>query len=111
MALAPEAAADHDTVGGGRFEVSNSDDACTDFRADATQYTVCNGGWINLPPGSEYISVPLGSHSSVGCKTFTQDGSLFESDDEDLADVPRKQQFWADKGWGPYFPQALCQLW
>jgi hypothetical protein len=110
-ALAAEAAADHDTVGGGTFAVYNSDGGCTDFQGDSTPYTLCNGGWVNLTGATKYIAVPLGPHISVGCNTYAPDGSLFEHDDENLAEVPRKQRFWAEQGWGPYTPEALCQLW
>lgn len=110
-ALAAEAAADHETVGGGTFAVYNSDGACTYFEADDMPYTMCPGGWINLTAPAKYIIVPLGPHISVGCNTYAPDGSLFENDDENLADVPRKQRFWAEQGWGEYTPQAMCQLW
>lgn len=109
--FAPQAAADHDTIGGGTFAVTSSDGSCTDFWADGTPYTLCNGGWVNLAEPATYIIVPLGPHISVGCNTYTPDGSLFEHDVENLIDVPRKQQFWAAQGWGPYKPQAMCQMW
>jgi hypothetical protein len=99
-ALAAEAAADHDTVGGGTFAVSNSDGPCTAVTADSTPYTLCSGGWINLAESAKYIIVPLGPHISVACNTYAPDGSLFEHDDENLAEVPRKQRFWAEQGWG-----------
>lgn len=110
-ALAAEAAADHDTVGGGTFNVYNSDGTCTDFRASSTPYRICNGGWVNLTAPTEYIVVPLGPHFSVGCNTFAPDGSLFEHDDENVTEIAEKQQFWDAHGWGPYTPQAMCQLW
>jgi hypothetical protein len=110
MAVAPEAAADHDTVGGGRFTVYNSDDPCTYFEARAP-YTVCNGDFVHLTVPATYIVVPLGPHFSVGCNTYAPDGSLFEHDDENLSEVPEKQQFWAEQGWGAYTPEAMCQLW
>ncbi|BBX86810.1 hypothetical protein MAUB_46830 [Mycolicibacterium aubagnense] len=112
MALAPgRAAADHDTVGGGSFFVSNSDAPCTDFRAGSVPYTVCAGNSITLIAPADYVVVPLGSHASVSCDTYTPDGSLFEHDVENLSDVPEKQRFWAQRGWGPYTPEAMCQLW
>jgi hypothetical protein len=111
LARAPGAAADHDTVGGGTFAVYNSDGSCTDFVADSTPYTLCNSGWINLTVPAKYIIVPLGPHISVACNTYAPDGSLFEHDVENLAEVPDKQRFWAAHGWGPYTPQAMCQLW
>jgi hypothetical protein len=110
MALAPAAAADHETVGGGTFMVSNSETPCTDFQADSLMFTVCAGNGINVP-ASEYIIVPLGAHLSVSCDTYAPNGMLFEHDDENLADIPHKQQFWAEQGWGPYTPQAMCQMW
>src|SRR5690348_5200792 len=90
IVLAPRAAADHETVGGGTFQVSNSDNSCTDFEIDAAWYTVCPGGWVNVPNGGEYIVVPLGSHSSVSCNTYAPNGLLFEQDVENLAEVPEK---------------------
>jgi hypothetical protein len=111
IALAPEAAGDHETIGGGTFQVSNSDSPCTDFRAGVQWYTVCSGGWVNVGSGGSYIVVPLGSHSWVECDTYAPGGLLFEHAVEKLADVPRKQLFWAQKGWEPYTPEAICQLW
>ena len=112
MALAPESAAgDHETVGGGTFAVSNSDTTCTDFQFGGVRSTVCPGNWINLPPGGKYIIVPLGSHSWVACDTYAPNGQLFEHADEYLVEVPRKQRFWAEQGWGAYTPQAMCQIW
>lgn len=110
-ALAPDARADHDTVGGGTFSVYNSDGSCTDLVVDSTPYTLCSGGWINLTEAAKYIIVPLGPHISVGCRTYAPDGSLFENDVENLVEVPDKQRFWATQGWGAYTPQAMCQLW
>lgn len=61
IALAPEAAGDYETVGGGTFAVNNSDTPCTQFRNGTALYTFCPGSWINLPPGAgDYIVVPLG---------------------------------------------------
>lgn len=109
--LAPAAAADHDTVGGGTFSVYNSDSPCTEFVADHAPQILCNGGWINLAGISDYIVVPLGNHISVGCNTYAPDGSLYEHEVENLIEVPEKQRFWAERGWQPYEPQAICQLW
>ena len=100
IALAPEAAGDHETVGTGTFQVYNSDSPCTDFRNSVRWYTACPGDYINLPPGGSYIVVPLGTHSWVACETYAPDGLLFEHAVENRADVPRKQLFWAEKGWG-----------
>jgi hypothetical protein len=112
IALAPDAAGDHDTVGGGRFEVSNSDGSCTEFRIGTQPYESCPGSFVNVPPnGGDYLVVPLGFHASVSCETYAPDGSLFEHDTENSADVPGKQVYWAQQGWGPYKAEALCQLW
>lgn len=111
VTLAPEAAADHDTVGGGSFSVANSDSPCTDFEAGGIMYTACAGSWVNLTAPAKYIVVPLGPHLSVSCSTFTPNGMLFETATENLAEVPRKQQFWYQQGWGEYTPMAMCQLW
>jgi hypothetical protein len=114
IALSAQANADHDTVGGGSWMVGNSDSPCTVLEYSGQPYTACAGTTIYLPVspgGSHYIVVPLGAHFSVRCDTFTPDGLLFESSTENLADVPRRQQYWAEQGWGPYVPEALCQLW
>ncbi|MCX8495940.1 MAG: hypothetical protein ORN51_07135 [Akkermansiaceae bacterium] len=112
IALSPQAFADHDTVGGGTWTVANSDSPCTVYRYGIQFYESCAGTWVTLPPDqSDYIVVPLGSHLSVTCSTYAPGGQLFESDTENLADVPDKQQYWATHGYGPYTPQAMCQLW
>jgi len=112
IAVSPEATADHDTVGGGTWSVSNSDGPCTYFEYADLPFTGCIGSWIDLPPGrSDYIVVPLGSNLWVSCSTYAPGGQLFEYDIEYLAEVPRKQKFWLEQGWGPYTPQAMCQLW
>lgn len=112
IALAPEAAGDHQTVGGGTFRVADSDGTCTEFRIGEEWLTSCPGSFVNVPPnGGDYLVVPLGSHSWVSCDTYAPDGLLFEHEVENLADVPRKQSFWNEKGWGPYTPEAMCQLW
>jgi hypothetical protein len=108
---APEAAADHDTVGGGRFAVSNSDTPCTDFQGGGLFYTACPGQSVNLAAPAKYIIVPLSDRSWVSCETYAPDGSVFEHDDENLAEVSDSQQFWIAQGWGLYTPQAMCQLW
>lgn len=112
IAPAPVAVADdHETVGGGTFAVANSHTPCTDFRVGGVFYTACPGSWINLPPKGEFIVVPLGSRSWVSCDTYAPNGQLFEHDDEYLAEVPEKQRFWAERGWGVYEPKVMCQIW
>ncbi len=64
-----------------------------------------------VPSDTKYITVPLGTASWVACETYAPNGLLFEQDDEQLAEVPEKQQYWAEKGWGPYEPMAICQMW
>jgi len=110
LAVPPEAAADHETVGGGNFLVGNSNGPCTDFEAAGTPFQVCTGQNISVP-FTKYIIVPLGTASWVTCETHTPNGQVFEQDDEQLAEVPRKQQFWNEKGWGEYTPMAMCQMW
>ena len=112
IALSPRAAAGHETLGGGTFAVTNSDGPCTYFTHGSLPYTNCAGSWVNLnTANSDYVSVPLGSSQWVSCATYTPYGQLFETDIEYRSEVPRKQQFWAERGWGPYEPRALCQLW
>ena len=62
-------------------------------------------------PFTKYIVVPLGNAAWVACDTYAPNGQLFEHDEEQLAEVPRKQQYWAEQGWGVYTPQAMCQMW
>ena len=112
IALAPQAAASgHETVGGGTYRVSNSDSPCTEFKAGLQWYTSCPGSWVTVSSGVSYIAVPLSAHSWVACETYAPGGLLFEHNVENLADVPGNQRFWAEHGWGPYTPEALCQLW
>lgn len=111
IALAPEAAGGHETLGGGTFQVSNSDSPCTDFEAGGQSYTSCPGGAIYVPPGNKYIVVPLRNHFWASCDTYAPNGQLYEHEVEKLADLPRHQLFWAQQGWGPYTPEAMCQLW
>lgn len=111
LASAPFAGAgDHETVGGGTFTVSNSNGPCTTFEAAHTLMTACAGQSVAVP-FTKYIVVPLGNASWVGCETYAPNGQLFERDEEYLAEVPRMQQFWNEKGWGIYEPMAMCQMW
>lgn len=112
VALAPVAGAgDHETVGGGRWDASNSNGPCTQVEYGRDYYTVCAGSNINLPFGFDYIIVPLGNATWVECNTYGPNGQLFEHDIEHISDVPRRQQFWLERGWGVYEPGAMCQLW
>lgn len=111
VSMPAEAAADdHETVGGGTFKVSNSSAPCTDFEAAGIPLQVCAGQSIAIP-FTKYIIVPLGNAVWVACETYTPYGQLFEQDEEHLSEVPRKQQFWNERGWGVYTPQAMCQMW
>lgn len=111
VGTAPEAAAgDHETVGGGTFTVRNSNGPCTDFEAAGIPFTVCAGQSIAVP-FTKYITVPLGNAFWVACETYAPNGQLFEQEEEHLADVPDKQRFWAERGWGVYEPMAICQMW
>lgn len=110
-ALSGQAVADHETVGGGTYGVANSDGPCTDFENGGLSYTACVGSWVYLPSGGDYITVPLNNHAWVSCVTYAPNGQVYETDVENLSEVPRKQRFWDEKGWGLYRPTAMCQLW
>jgi hypothetical protein len=75
-------------------------------------YPFCTGNLLNLySDHGSYITVPLGNHQWVSCATYAPNGQLFESDSESRAEVLENQVYWAQKGWGAYEPEAICQLW
>jgi hypothetical protein len=112
VTLAPPAHAKppHDTVGGGTFNI-NSESVCTGFQVSLRQYEACRGYTVNVVNEGSYITVPLLAHSWVSCDTFMPDGQPFDHDTLSATEVPEHQAFWASHGWGPYNPQAICQLW
>lgn len=111
VASAPVAVAgDHETIGGGSFQVGNSEGPCTDFQADHLWFNVCDGQQINIP-FSKYIVVPLGQAAWVGCATYAPNGQKFEESELHAYEVPEMQQFWTERGWGYFEPQVLCQMW